>query len=268
MANYYMYNPEKPGVVYPMKADKKKAIRDGFTGLNNNGKSCPKCGRKMSKRKQICKCGYTKPAMPSQAKYRWLALFVAIFAVLAIAVIPYTVIASKTFDYELGSWVIATEKASALSMITGIMDAKIFGSLPAFEIAHGGESGFMYSIMTYAFLIIAVLAAIQAVFALLSYDKAAKRVRRALFLLGIGALVYTFGFAGCLNTISTDVEPVVAVTEGVLALGAYSLEMMSVLVGAVALVLSLVVRICSNRILRLEKKIKKAQAKINKAKGL
>ncbi|MBO5737420.1 MAG: hypothetical protein J6S04_06390 [Clostridia bacterium] len=268
MANYYMYNPEKPGVVYPMKADKKKAMRDGFTGSGASKKTCPKCARKMSARKQICKCGYMKPAAPSQAKYRWLALFVAIFAALAIAVIPYTMIASKTFDAELGSWVIASEKTSLLTMITSGMTEKIFGSLPAFEVANGGESGLVYSSMTYVFLVFAVLAALQAVFAILSYDKAAKRVRRAFFILAIGAFAYTIGFALCLNTIGTDVEPVVAFTEGVLALGAYSLEMFTAVIAVVSMVGAIIVRACSNRIIKLEKKIKKAEAKINKAKGL
>ena len=270
MANYYMYNPEKPGVVYPMKADKKNAVRDSFTGSNANAKVCPKCGRKMALRKKACKCGYTRPAMPSQAKYRWLALLVAVLAALVIAVIPYTALYTKTFDSELGSWVIVTEKASLLTMITSGMTAEIFGAIPAFEIAHGGESGLSYSLMTYVFLLFAALAALQAVFAVFSYDKAAKRVRRALFLLGIGALVYTFGFAGCLkvNIEAATAKPVAELTEGVIALGGFSLETVSALVGAGAMVVALLVRVCSNRIIKWEKKIKKTQAKINKAKGL
>ena len=268
MANYYMYNPEKPGVVYPMKADKKNAKRDAFTGSNANKKTCPKCARKMSVRKQTCKCGYTKPAAPSQAKYRWFALLVAIFAALAIAVIPFTAMYNKTFDAELGAWVIGTEKVSLITMITSGMGSEIFGFLPAFDIAHGGESGLFYSLMTYMFVIFAAMAALQAVFAVFSYDKAAKRVRRALFVLGVGALIYTIGFAWCLSVVGKDIEPVVAITEGVLALGAFSLEMVSALVGAGAMVVALIVRVCSNRIINWEKKIKKTQAKINKAKGL
>ena len=267
MANYYMYNPEKPGVVYPMKADKKNAKRDAFTGKGSK-KTCPKCARKMSVRKQTCKCGYTKPAAPSQAKYRWLALLVAIFAALAIAVIPFTAMYSKTFDTELGAWVIGTEKTSLLTMITSGMTAEIFGFLPAFDIAHGGESGLFYSLMPYAFLVFAAVAALQAVFAVLSYDKAAKRVRRALFILGLGAIIYTIGFTGCLSVVGKDVEPVVAITEGVIALGAFSLETVSALIGAGAMVVAFLVRVCSNRVLKWEKKIKKTEAKINKAKGL
>ena len=266
MANYYMYNPEKPGVVYPMKADKKKAMRDAFTGSNASKKTCPKCARKMSARKQICKCGYMKPAAPSQAKYRWFALFVAIFAALAIAVIPYTAMYNKTFDSEMGAWVIGAEKASLLTMITSGMTKELFGFLPSFNL--NGESGLIYNMATYAFLVFAVLAALQAVFAVFSFDKAAKRVRRALFILALGAFAYTIGFALCLNVISVDVEPVKTVTEGVIALGAYSLEMFTAVVAVVSMVGAVIVRVCSNRVIKLEKKIKKAEAKINKAKGL
>ncbi len=268
MANYYMYNPEKPGVVYPMKADKKNAMRDAFTG-NASKKTCPKCARKMSARKQTCKCGYTKPAAPSQAKYRWLALLVAVFAVLAIAVIPFTAMYSISFDSGLGNYVVDAQEASLLAIITSGMGSEIFGFLPAFDIAHGGESGLVYSLAAYAFLVCAILAAVYALFAVLSFDKAAKRVRKALFLLGIGALVYTISFAICLNAVGKDMNPAVAaITEGVLALGAFSLEMVSALIGAGAMVVALLVRACSNRIIKWEKKIKKTQAKINKAKGL
>ena len=221
----------------------------------------------MSARKQTCKCGYTKPAAPSQAKYRWLALLVAIFAALAIAVIPFTAMYEVVFDYPSLSYSITTEKVSLITMITSGMGSEIFGFLPAFDIAHGGESGLLYSLMTYVFLIFAALAALQAVFAVFSYDKAAKRVRRALFILGLGAIIYTIGFAGCLNVLGKDFAPV-AITEGVIALGAYSLETVSALIGAGAMVVALLVRVCSNRVLNWEKKIKKTQEKINKAKGL
>ena len=163
---------------------------------------------------------------------------------------------------------IGTEKVSLLTMITSGMTAEIFGALPAFKIAHGGESGLMYSLSVYVFLALSAVAAIQALFAVLSFNKAAKRVRRALFLLGLAALIYTSSFAGCLNTNGTDVEPVVPVVEGVLALGAYSLEMISAVVAGVAMALALSVRISSNKLVRLEKKAKKTAAKINKVKGL
>lgn len=268
MANYYMYNPEKPGVVYPMKADKKKATFDSLTGKNVTSKTCPKCARKMAKRKKICKCGYTRPAAPSQAKYRWLALLFLVVAALAIVAIPYTAMYSMAFDAEVGSYVIDTQKVSLLTMITSGMTANIFGFLPAFAMGNGGEAGLVYTIATYVFVVCAVLAALYALFAVFSFDKAAKRARRALFFLGVGALVYTIMFAVCLNVAGKADAPVAAVTEGVLALGSYSLEMVSALIGVVSLALSFIVCVRSNRVAKLEKKIAKANAKINKAKGL
>ena len=199
-----------------------------------------------------------------------IMLLVAVFAVMAIAVIPYVVMYNKNWDPEVGMRAIEAHKVSLLTVVTGGMISEIFGFLPALEIAHGGESGLLYSIAVYVFLICVVVALVYAVFAVLSFDKAAKRVRKALFVLGLGALIYALAFAMCLNVNieAANAKPVAELTEGVIALGTYSLEKTATLVAVACFGLAAIVRACSNRIIKWEKKIKKTQAKINKAKGL
>ena len=266
MANYYMYDPEKPGTVYPMKADKTKSVLDILGGKNPNAKGkrrCPKCARRMSKRKQVCKCGYTKPVVPSQRAYRVFALFFLVFAALAVAVIPCYFVNSLAWTPEVNSFVIELQKGSLLSMLTGGMTQKIFGKLPAFSIGFGGETSFVYTLSAYVFAICAVLAVVCSLFALLSREKAAKRISKALLFMGIGALAYSVSFTVCLNTFETAYEALTTIPSGALYLKAskYVFDFVSAFTGVACLIASFVVSKIIKRPAKLEKKAAKKEAK-------
>lgn len=261
MANYYMYDPEKPGVAYPMKADKKS----GFTLFGETkANRCPKCARRMSKRKKVCKCGYERKDMPRQGKYRLFALLFLVLAVLAVVFIPYGVLYSKDYNAELAIYTIDYQKNNLLGMVQSGMPKELFSALPAFAIGHTGEAGFLYSLSVYAFIACAAVAAVIALFAVLSREKAAKRLRKALFVLGLGALAYTIGFTGCLHTMMRDGE--VQAVEGLLTFGAYSLELVSAAMAVGCLVLSILILVREGKAERLAKKAKKLSAKAEKAK--
>ena len=261
MANYYMYDPENPGVAYPMKADKKS----GFT-LFGEAKSnrCPKCARRMGKRKKVCKCGYERKDMPRQGKYRLFALLFLVLAALAVVYIPYGVLSSMEYNAETALYTIDYQKNNLINMVQFGMPERLFSVVPAFAIGHTGEAGLLYSLSVYVYIVCAAIAALIAVFAVLSREKAAKRVRRALFFLGMGALAYTIGFTGCLHTMmkGDDVQAI----AGLLTFGAFSIDLVSAAIAVGCLVLSGLFLARAGKAERLAKKAKKLSVKAEKAK--
>ena len=176
MANYFMYDPEKPGAVYPMKADKTAPVFDLLGGKNPDAKKnrCPRCARKMGKRKMVCKCGYTKPAVPSNSGYRLFNFLFLILIALSIAVIPCYAIYDMELNHEINNLVIEVANGSMINLfLQGMVNGgeKIFKVVPAFGIGYGGETGLLYSLSVYAFLLCGVLAVVHALFGMLSKEK-------------------------------------------------------------------------------------------------
>ena len=267
MANYYTYDPANPSVVYPMKADKFGAIANPMDGKNPNAKGkrrCPKCARKMSKRKQVCKCGYVKPAVPSQAGYRLFALLFLIFAALAIVVIPYYSVDNMKWDTTIRGHIIDVKNGSLLSLLTGMLASgeKLFGFIPALTIGHGGEINMLYTFSVYAFLLCGALAVFYALFAALSRDKAAKRARRALFFMGIGALLYSVSFTVCLNSFETTYATIADLPKGLfLSVSSYVIDFFSAFAGVGSVIASFVLWRVAKHPAKVAKKLAKKEAK-------
>lgn len=192
--NYYMRDAKSPNIVYPMTVSKEYAQENPF-GANKSVRKnrCPKCARRLGENKQYCKCGYERPNFVNQKGSRWFGFFLAIFAVLAILVIPYSmVVGFGEWDNDFNNWILVFESTTLLKIFEG--EGLWFEALPVFDF--WGETGYLYNLFTYSYLLFGALAALQAFFAIFSKVKATKRVRRALFLLGVGALLYSIGVIG------------------------------------------------------------------------
>ncbi len=267
MANYFMYDPKKPGAVYPMKADKTTPLFDLLGGENPNAKknTCPRCARRMGKRKMVCKCGYTKPEVPSNKGYRIFNFLFLIFAALAIAVLPYYAVYDMPFSYETNSFSLITEQGSMLNhLLNGMVPAKkLFDILPAFAMGHGSETGALYSLSVYAFLLCDVLAVIHALFGMLSREKAVKRATRALFFLGLGAFLYSASFTICLHTFEEAYELLATLPNGsaFVTAGSYAFDFFTALMGVGCLIASYVLRQVVRHPDKVAKKLAKKEAK-------
>ena len=126
------------------------------------------------------------------------------------------------------------------SMLKMVMDAfsaegSLFSVLPAF-ISNGGTA---YNLSVYIMSLCAVFAVLYALFAVFSKAKAPKRVRRALFFLGVGLLDYTISMSATIGAGDESiVEQLLEQGMNIMNLGNFQLEMMPTIIGAGALVLS------------------------------
>ena len=126
-------------------------------------------------------------------------------------------------------------------------DATILGLLPTF--AFGGTAAIVYGLAVYAFAIGCVLAILNAVGALLFKKKAPKRVRKSLFFLGFGALIYTVAFSLVLNqrVELLLVEDVLAQVSLMKIAAGYYVDTNALLIAVAGLGLSLLFKIFRRR---------------------
>ena len=251
--NYYMYDTKSPNVVYPMSVSKNRPQENPFGAKVTKKNRCPKCARRLKESKRYCKCGYERPGYINQKGSRWFGLVLAILSILAIAVIPYYAMYDIAWNLDASEYAITVNSASLLGVIQNMVDIganKIFGILPAFDFA--GDMGFAYTLSVYVYILFGLVAAIQAFFAIFTRTKAAKRVRRALFLLGLGALLYSVSFTYSLNHVETIYEALANIPAGsFLSLGSIVIDMFSAGIAVVGLITSFIL-----------KRIAKKQAKL------
>lgn len=233
---YYMRDAKSPNIVYPMTVSKDYAQENPF-GANKSVKKnrCPKCARRLGENKQYCKCGYERPNFVNQKGARWFGLLLAIFAFLAIAVIPYSmVVGFGAWDNDFNNWILVFESTSLLTILEG--EGLWFEALPVFDF--WGETGYLYNLFTYLFLLFGGLATLQAFFAIFTKKKATKRVRRALFLLGFGALLYSIGVIGASMKFAIPEE----VNDLALKLDSMVIDLVSAAIAVVCLFSSFVLK--------------------------
>lgn len=240
--NYYMYDTKSPNVVYPMSVSKNRPQENPFGAKVTKKNRCPKCARRLKESKRYCKCGYERPGFINQKGSRWFGLVLAILSILAIAVVPYYALYSAGYNDEY-IYILSVDSGSLLTLLQN-MDAfgeKIFSVIPSFSV--GGETGITYTISTYVFLLCGVAATIQAFFAIFTRTKAAKRVRRALFLLGLGALLYSVSFTVSLNTFEDAYNTIASIPAGsFLSLGSIVIDIFSAGIAVAGLLVSFILK--------------------------
>ena len=234
--NYYMYDAKSPNVVYPMKVSKHHAQENPF-GANKlvRKNRCPKCARRLSENKQFCKCGYERPGFINQKKARWFGLVLAILSALVIALVPFTTITGlEGWSVEMNTAFLVFQNGNLLSILNA--EGLWFEALPVFDF--WGETGYLYNVAVYVFILCGVLAALQAFFACFTRTKAAKRVRKSLFTLGLGALLYSLAVI-----IASMKFAIPAETEATLLnLGTMVVDLVSIAIAAVALLASFILK--------------------------
>lgn len=224
---------------------------------------CPKCGKEMDKKgaMEICRtCGSAsfteisggghisvarcvyikekkqdkkqdkKKSVCEKSAIRWFALVVIALCALTVALCPYYVI--KADGVALASNGITL--TAALFKSTG----RMFGFVPAFAVK--GTLGMVYNVAIYVFLLCTALAAILSVIALFSKKNAPRRIRRALFFLGVGALFYSVMFILTTRSVYPDLK---MSANSLLAWLPFVLDTFSFVLGVVCLLLSLLLLI-------------------------
>ena len=183
---YFTYNPEDPSVIYPMSVVPNTPAEPEVIPMSKK------------EAKQLAKA--EKKARNAVLNKNWVSRLFAVLlmalSLAALAVVSFgavlqfvTVGANAVPDVQYGSlWQIFSTALKS--------ETKAFGVLPAL---FSGEKGDLYNLSIYVFAVCALLALIHALFANLNADKAPKRVRRSLFFLGLGALVYSIAMALLLN---------------------------------------------------------------------
>ena len=188
--NYYMYDAKSPNVVYPMTVSKHHAKENPF-GANKSVKKnrCPKCARRLGEHKRYCKCGYERPGFVNQKGARWFGFIFCILAVVAFLFMPIMAIIGSEAS------VVTLQNGSLFNLFKTMYKSgnKMFNVVPSFGFT--GEAGYVYTICVYAFIASFGVAGVHGFFAVFTRTKAAKRVRRALFAVGFGALIYAAAFA-------------------------------------------------------------------------
>ena len=159
-----------------------------------------------------------------------------LFAILLIAACVFT------FGFLQVYAVTGSEQVSQGNMLAIIQkmfqaDETLFGVLPAFISKDG--SGTAYNLSVYIFALFGVFAFLSALFAAFSKQKAPKRVRRALFFLGAGALDYTISMSALIGTGNNMfLNDEILATLDLFNLGGYQVEMLLMVIGSACLVLS------------------------------
>lgn len=278
--NYYTYDPANPSVVYPMsisgqaqtnpaivgtapmqpaapaapavpvskKAAKKaakaekKAAKKSTKGMSKADKKAAKKAAKVAK-KVAKKSGVSVLDVPVRKNVASRLFAIVLIALCAFVSVVLTYYVLVDVSYYGSNTIPKYEAGSLMAIVMGAFAAEgnLFGVLPAYSI--GGTTGMLYNLTIYAFALCVVIALLHAVFAIFSKAKAPRRVRRALFFLGIGALAYSVMFALMINRWGLDV----AILTDLITVAGYSFDPFSLIVGAACLVLSLLFLIFRRR---------------------
>lgn len=252
--NYYTYDPANPNVVYPMSVSGQGQTNPAIVATAPMQTAAPAAStapvsKKAAKKAAKAEKKAAKKAAKVEAKANSFSAVDApvrknvasrLFAIVLIGLIAATAAVLGYYvlvdvSYPGADIVPHYSQGSLLAIVLNMLSAEgsLFGILPAYPI--GGNTGLVYTLAIYGFTLFVVLALIHAVFAIFSKAKAPRRVRRALFFLGAGALAYSVVFALVINRWSLDVAPL----TNVIALAGYTFDMFSLVVGAACLVLSL-----------------------------
>ena len=230
---------------------------------------CPQCGKKIKGDKACKRCGYAsfenvtqkgqlssayclyEPIDPShryvvnspvsnekngkKAKgtaccrknvaSRLFAIVMIAVCVLAFTVVPYYIIQASGVALANSG----IEMTKGLFASTG----RMFGFVPAFTVK--GTLGMLYNVAIYVFLLCSVLALIISVFAVFSRKSAPRRVRRALFFLGVGALFYSVMFILTTRKLYPDLK---MAESSILSFLPFTVDFFSLAIGIVCLLLS------------------------------
>jgi hypothetical protein len=164
---------------------------------------------------------------------RFFAIIVTGVCVAALAVLSFSFVTALPY---VGPDLVPTiSESSLLTTVLDIVksDVKVLNAVPAFF--DNGRTGIVYNLSIYVFALFTVLAALHAVFAIFSKDKARKRVRKALFLLGVGALLYSIAL---ITILGRGGEVVVSTTgTALISIADYHIDLPSMLIGVVCLTL-------------------------------
>jgi hypothetical protein len=148
-----------------------------------------------------------------------------------------------------GALLQGTSYDSMLKMVMDVFSAEgsLFNVLPAF-VSNGG-TGTAYNLSVYIMALCGVFAVLYALFAVFSKANAPKRVRRALFFLGVGLLDYTVSMSAFIGTgEGTNWTETFLQDLNLLQLGSYQVEMIPMAIGGACLVLSFLFLIFRRRV--------------------
>ena len=167
-----------------------------------------------------------------------------IFAVLLIAACVFMfgfmdVNAITELTQVNGNWALEVSEGSLIKVLIQSFqaDETLFGFLPAFVSKDG--AGTAYNLSVYITSLCGIFAVLYAIFAVFSGEKAPRRVRRALFFLGAGALDYTVSLSALIGQDNQSIF-----TDSILQkmnlfnLGGYQVEMLPMIIGVACLLLS------------------------------
>lgn len=254
--NYYTYSASNPNVVYPLTVSgvaqvspnavapiSKKEAKLAKKKAKLDMKAMPRKQRKIAKKAAKRETKLAASVIPSSnILSRLFGLVLAVVGVLALAVLSYqailsvkSVIVGGTNMFESVSDV---QSLSLINILMAMVESdghKLFSFLPAIDFA--GDISVVYNLAIYAFLVCAVVSTITALGALFSKENAPARVRKALLILGLAALVYSVAFAISVN------ETMIDAPAGALALAGFYFDKTSLVLGVGCLALCLVLKI-------------------------
>ena len=249
--NYYTYDPNNPNVVYPLtvsgvaqanpsakapltKKEAKLAAKKAKLDL----KALPKKERKIAKRAAKREAEVAASVLPPKNKFsRLFALVVAVLSVMALAVLSYQIVVD--LYYIVNDLHPTFETTGLLASITAMMNSgsTLLGIIPAFPI--GGRTGFAYNLSIYLFAAGTIIALVYALGAVISKEKAPKRLRKALFFLGMGALAYVVAMAVLLGRGDIIITEEILSEVNLMQVAGYYVDTNALLLAVVGLVLSL-----------------------------
>ena len=217
--NYFSYDPMNPSVVYPMGAQPQ------MNPMMAQPQAAPMAYQQQMPMMQNGVPANNNVSVNKHTASRLFSIVILAIIALLFTVIPYYVMTQDS--------IILVKSGSEL--VTSILSAEytVFGFLPAF--GEGSMGHTLYNLSIYVFLGCCVTAAIISVCAMFSTLKAPRRVRRALFFLGIGAFAYTISFIVGVNQMFP--EATMAAESFLGGLG-FVVDFYSLLIGASCALLS------------------------------
>ena len=255
--NYYTYSANNPNVVYPLTVSgvaqvspnavapiSKKEAKLAKKKAKLDMKAMPRKQRKIAKKAAKRETKLAASVIPSSnILSRLFGLVLAVVGVLALAVLSYQAILSVENvrvkpGVDLFDRVGDVQAVSLINILMAMIESdghKLFSFLPAMDFA--GDISVVYNLAIYAFLVCAVVSTITALGALFSKENAPARVRKALLILGLAALVYSVAFAISVN------ETMIDAPAGALALAGFYFDKTSLVLGVGCLALCLVLKI-------------------------
>lgn len=254
--NYYTYSANNPNVVYPLTVSgvaqvspnavapiSKKEAKLAKKKAKLDMKAMPRKQRKIAKKAAKRETKLAASVIPSSnILSRLFGLVLAVVGVLALAVLSFEAVVSvvnvNATDGTNGVYRVADiQSLSLLNILMAMVDsdAVMFSFLPSMNII--GDVSVAYNLAIYAFLVCAIVATITALGALFSKEKAPARIRKALLILGLGALAYSVVFAITIDSTMIDAP------ASALALAGFYFDKTSLVLGAGCLVLCLLLKI-------------------------